>query len=59
MSPTSASTVTTMLAAIPFGPIWPYPMVAKVWMLKKNARLKRPPSIAAPEPSSASEPHAR
>ena len=49
--------VTRTLAARPLGPICPYPMVANVWMLKKNAWLKRPPSMWLPGPASASGPH--
>ena len=48
-NPTIDSSVTTRLAAIPAGTTFPYPIVAKVWTLKKKACQKRPISPKAIE----------
>ncbi len=36
--PHKDSSVTSRLGTRPTGPTWPYPMVPKVWTLKKKAR---------------------
>jgi len=59
INPTRDSRVTIRFAASPAGLTCPYPMVAKVWTLKKNAPRYAPPTSAPPGPDRAPGPHIR